>query len=155
MLWAVLGWITKTARGRYTAFLSIPLLTAFVSIWDKSTPGAVIYLLIGIASVLFILRFFCTHCPHYRRDEKHLKCIFFWEMPKVFMVRPEPPGFLDKTLAFACPALVLAYPLYWLFQEPGLLMVYLLSVTVFGASIRRNECPRCIYTDCPVNAARQ
>jgi hypothetical protein len=46
--------------------------------------------------------------------------------------------------------MVLLYPVYWILQEPKLFIIYLLSVITLFASVRRNECPRCIYTECPV-----
>ena len=73
--------------------------------------------------------------------------------PKFFKPRPGPLSFKEKFLSFAVSALVLLYPLYWLLQKPGLFIIYLLSVIVFAVSVRRNECPRFIYTDCPANNA--
>jgi len=137
----------------YIALLAIPVITAIVAILDKSIVGAVVFFLILLAAIPVILRYFCTHCPHYCRDEKRLKCIFFWGLPKFFKPRPGSLGLTEKLLSFSGPTLVLLYPTYWVLQDPGLLIIYLLSVIVFVASLRRNECPRCIYTDCPANTA--
>ena len=135
----------------YVALLAIPIITAIVAISDKSMAGAVIFILLAVVSIPVMLRFFCTHCPHYCRDEKSLKCIFFWGLPKFFKQRPGSLSMTEKLLSIAGPTLVLLYPVYWVLQEPGLFIIYLLSVIVFVASVRRNECPRCIYTDCPAN----
>jgi len=137
----------------YIAFLAIPVITALTGIFRHSTVGAVIFLLLAAGAVPVMLRFFCTHCPHYCRDEKVLNCIFFWGMPKFFIPRPGPLSIKEKTLSFAAPALILIFPVYWLIRSPGLLTIYILSLVVFGASIRRNECHRCIYTECPANIA--
>lgn len=138
----------------YIMLLAIPVVTAVVAVLEQSGVGAVIvFLLVAGACIPIMLRFFCTHCPHYCRDEKHLKCIFFWGLPKFFEPRPGPLSIMEKTLSVTSPALLLLYPVYWLFQTPGLLIIYLLSVIVFGATVRRNECPRCIYSDCPANIA--
>jgi hypothetical protein len=61
----------------------------------------------------------------------------------------------EKLLSVTGPTLVLLYPVYWVLQEPGLFIIYLLSVIIFVASMRRNECHRCIYTDCPANITTQ
>lgn len=139
----------------YTMALSVPLITAMVSISGKSIAALVVFMLLLVVSIPVVLRFFCSHCPHYCRDEKTLKCIFFWGLPKFFKQRPGPLSTMEKVCSIMGPALVILYPIYWLFQEPGLLLVYVLSIVVFGASIRRNECAHCIYTDCPANTANQ
>lgn len=137
----------------YTASLAVPVVTAVTAILDQSVAAAVVFVLLAAAGVVVMLRFFCTRCPHYCREKNTLKCIFFWGLPKFFSPRPGPLGFKDKFLSFACPALVFLYPVYWLWRQPGLLIIYLLSAGVFAASVRRNECPRCIYDECPANIA--
>ncbi|WDP89579.1 MAG: hypothetical protein HUN04_07545 [Desulfobacter sp.] len=139
----------------YIGLLAIPFTTGMVAVLDKSLAGAVIFFMVIAVSIPVVLRFFCTHCPHYCRDEKRLNCIFFWRFPKFFSQRPGSLSLREKILSVGGPVLVLLYPVYWLVQEPGLFIVYLLSVIVFGASVRRNECPRCIYTDCPANIAQR
>lgn len=137
----------------YTLVMGVPLVTALVAVLERSVVGAIIFLILFALAVPVALRFFCTHCPHYCRDEKRLKCIFFWEFPKFFSPRPGPLSSMEKVVCVAGSAVVLVYPVYWLVQAPGLFIVYLMSLVVFGASVRRNECPRCIYRDCPVNIA--
>ena len=137
----------------YTALLLVPVVTAMTAILETSYAGAVIFLLVAACSATLILRFFCTHCPHYTKNEKRLHCMFFWGMPKIFKQRPDRLSTMDKFLSITGTALLLLYPVYWLLQNPGLLIIYLLSLIVFSASVRRNECPRCIYTECPVNIA--
>lgn len=137
----------------YIAALAVPVITALTGLFEYSTVGAVIFLLAAAASVPVMLRFFCTHCPHYCRDEKTLNCLFFRGIPKFFTPRPGTLSLRDKVLSFAVPALIFIFPVYRLIRSPGLFTIYILSLAVFGASIRRNECPRCIYTECPVNIA--
>jgi hypothetical protein len=54
-------------------------------------------------------------------------------------------------VSFAAPVIIILIPLYWLIIQPGLLAIYVLAVAVLLATIRRNECSRCIYFDSPVN----
>ena len=136
-----------TCRINFHRFLKVPCG------WTGT--AALGYLLVLLGSVPVMLRFFCTHCPHYCRDEYTLKCIFFWGLPKFFRQRPGPLGVMEKSLSIAAPALVILFPVYWLLHTPGLFIIYLLSIVMFGASVRRNECPRCIYTDCPANKSKQ
>ena len=99
------------------------------------------------------MKHFCAHCPHYTRDEATVKCMFFWGMPKFFKSRPGPLSPTDKTVSLAAPAVVGLFPLPWLLAEPGLLVIYLLSLVGFAMTVRRYECVRCVYSHCPSNMA--
>ncbi len=138
----------------WTSFLLVPILTACVAIlkW-QSIVGLISYLVVLIACVIVIYRFFCSHCPHYTREAKTLKCMFFWGFPKFFAPRPGPMSMLEKLAAFAATFLIVFFPIYWLSRQPGLFVIYLLSLIVLVATIRRNECPRCIHGNCPLNCA--
>jgi hypothetical protein len=136
----------------YTCLLAVPLLTAVLAILRHSVGWMVVYLVLLVAASVLLLKFFCSRCPHYTREEKSLKCIFFWGMPKFFPPRPGPLQMMDKAASILAAALLLGFPLYWLVQEPGLLIVFALSTAGFAAAVRRNECRRCIYLDCPANA---
>lgn len=135
----------------YTALAAVPFFTAVYAIFKQSTIWLALYILLCLLSITLIYRYYCTHCPHYTREGKFTKCMFFPGMPKFFQPRPGPLGFLDKTIAFIVSVVVIIFPLYWLFQQLGLLVIFLLSLIVFLVTIRRNECSRCIYFDCPVN----
>jgi hypothetical protein len=136
----------------YAAAGLVPLITAVVAIYPKSAFGLFAYGLVGVAGGVAVLYFFCTHCPHYRKPGRFLKCIFFRGLPKFFAPRNAPLSRLEKLAAVAAMVLVLFFPLAWLAEEPGLLLVYLLSLAVFLATVRRHECRRCAFSDCPVNA---
>jgi hypothetical protein len=77
--------------------------------------------------------------------------MFFWNLPKIFPARPGDLDNRDRLVAWLSPLIVLAFPLYWLLQESGLLVVYGLSLVGFAATVRRHECHRCIYFGCPMN----
>ena len=139
----------------YTCLLAVPIFTAILAIFRHSVGWGILYILLAGVLTGCILKFYCAHCPHYTRDEKRLNCMFFWGFPKLFNPRPGPLGPMDTLIAFGAPAVLLIFPLYWLFQEPGLLILYLLSLAGFGASVYRNECHRCIYDECPINKVPQ
>jgi hypothetical protein len=137
----------------YTALLFVPVFTALVAIWRFSAAWALVYGILAIAVVILVLKFFCTRCPHYTRDEKLLRCIFFWGLPKMFSRRPGKLDRRDLAVTIAAPAVLVLFSLVFLLNEPGLLTIYLVSIAVFAAAVRRYECPRCIYTECPSNKA--
>ena len=135
----------------YTCLLSVPFVTAFVAIYKHSEWWAIAFIVLGVGVTALVLRFYCTRCPHYTREGKYLRCIFFWGLPKFFEKRPGALDGTDKAVTFGVTALLLIFPLYWLFMEPGLLIIYILSLAGFGAAVYRNECERCIYFECPAN----
>jgi len=135
----------------YITLLTVPIFTAFYAISNNSIGGLIFYIILCIAATAVIYRFYCSHCPHYTREGRTTRCIFFWGLPKFFKPRSGPLSLLDKTVAFITPAILIIFPLYWLFQQIGLLIIFILSLIAFLSTVRRNECPRCIYVDCPVN----
>jgi len=135
----------------YMTLVAVPAFTAFHAIANYSIVWLIFYLVLCIAAGVVIIRFYCTHCPHYTRGGRTTRCMFMWGMPKFFESRPGPLSLLDKTIAIIAPIILIIFPLYWLFQQIGLLTIFVLSLVVFMSTVRRNECRRCIYFECPVN----
>ena len=132
---------------------AVPVVTACVSIFKISIVWFVIYILVCIALILIVYRFYCTHCPHYIQGVGTTRCMFFWGMPKFFESRPGPLNLFEKAVSLIAPVVLVLFPLYWLIQQMDLLVIYVLSLAVLGLTIRRYECGRCIYFDCPANCA--
>ena len=139
----------------WTMMLAVPVATGLLAVFKHSTWWFVGYIAVIVAMIVALMRFFCTHCPHYLREEKTLKCMFFWGMPKYFDPRPGPYSLPETTATFAACIVLVGFPVYWLLFEPGLLIIYVLSYTVFGLSVKRNECWRCVHGHCPMNAAEK
>jgi len=135
----------------YICLLSVPFVTAVLAIVKNSVWWTIVFIGIGVGVTVLILRFYCSHCPHYTREGKILKCIFFWGLPKFFNKRPGKLDVTDKIVTFSATIVLLVFPLYWLQMELGLLIIYILSLIGVGAAIYRNECERCIYFECPMN----
>jgi hypothetical protein len=135
----------------YTASGLVPLLTGAVAIYPRSTLGLVLFVLIVLAGATAVLFFFCAHCPHYRKADRTLRCIFFWGMPKFFAPQPGPLNWVGKIAALGAALAVFFFPMAWLAEDPGLLAIYLLSTAVFLATVRRCECHRCTFFACPAN----
>ena len=140
----------------WNLFILIPLITACVGIARQSVFWLIVYLLLSVV-VFFVvvLKFFCTHCPHYIQGAKTTKCMFFWGVPKFFKAKSEPLKLFDKTVAVVVSLVITLLPLYWLSLQPGLLVIYFLSVIVLFTTLRRYECRRCIYSQCPSNCAKR
>ena len=140
----------------WNLFFLIPLIIGSVAIARSSTLGVLVYLLLS-AGIFFVVvyKFFCTHCPHYIEGNSTTKCIFLWGIPKYFKPQPGPYSYLELTVTLSSIILWVAFPLFWLYLHPGLLVVYVVSIVVLIATIRRNECGRCIHFDCPGNTVTQ
>ena len=137
----------------WNLFAAIPLITAFMAIFKSSLTWALVYILVFLAQFLIVeYRFFCSHCPHYCQDGHTTKCLFIRGVPKYFKARPFPLTLLDKFMMILGFLVILLFPIYWLFFQPLLLVIYLLSWTVFGLTLKRYECNRCIYFNCPANS---
>ena len=134
-----------------TMTAAIPFLVGCVAIANVSVFMLMAYIVLGLAMLFIIYRFYCTHCPHYTGTDKTVKCMFFWGMPKFFSPAPGPLTGLEKIITFSAVIALAVFPIYWLLRQPMLLVIYLLAAAVLVMGIRRNECDRCIYFDCPSN----
>ncbi len=131
--------------------VSVPFIAACIAIAEKSQVWLLIYIIACISLVMVLYRFYCIHCPHYHQRGNTLKCMFFWWMPKFFKAESGPLSRLEKVVSLITCLIIIMLPMYWLLQEPGLLIIYLLSTGVLGATLRRYECKRCVYFQCPSN----
>lgn len=151
----------KTSHGIFDClywnlFALIPILTACVAIGRRSVFWLVVYILMALAQFLILqYRFFCSHCPHYTREGRTTKCMFIWGIPKYFKPRTEPLGPLGKLVLAVGLGVVVLFPIIWLRFSTYLLLNYLLSVAVMALTMRRYECGRCLFFDCPVNTVPQ
>lgn len=130
---------------------AVPIVSASLAIIRNSISWFIIYLVVCIAVVLVVYKFYCSHCPHYIYGGNSTKCMFFWGVPKIFAPRPGPLSFFEKAVSMAAPCVVILFPLYWLIREPGLLVIFILSTVVLATTARRYECRRCVYFECPSN----
>lgn len=129
----------------------VPLVTACIAIAENSLTLLMVYIIACIALVMVLYRFYCTHCPHYHRNGKTLKCMFFWWMPKFFKAEPGPLSLMEKFVSIITLLIIICLPIYWLLLQPGLLIIYLSSAVLLATTLRRYECRRCIYFQCTSN----
>jgi hypothetical protein len=135
----------------WNLLVSVPFITACMAIVEKSTVWLILYIIACISLVVVLLRFYCIHCPHYYKNEKTLKCMFFWWMPKFFKAASAPLNHTEKVVSLMACLIIIMLPIYWLLLQPGFLVPYFLSIGVLGATLRRYECKRCVYFQCPSN----
>ncbi len=144
-------------RHRFSDFLfwntsaAVPILTACIGIGRVSIAGLILYLAVLVFLLGTVYKFYCSHCPHYVEGAGVTRCMFFWGVPKFFPARPGALNRIEKAVSIGAPAVLLLLPLYWLVKQPGFLAIYVLSAASLLAGIRRYECGRCIYFNCPSN----
>ena len=105
---------TLQDRLYWNLMLALPLITAMIGIGRKSVGGLIVYLILVFAGIGLFLRFFCTHCPHYTREQSSISCLFFWRVPKLFPDRQGPLDTKEKMLVGAASFLILGLPVFWL-----------------------------------------
>ncbi len=135
----------------WNLIVSVPFIAACMAIVEKSIMWLILYIMACISLVLVIYRFYCIHCPHYHKSGRTLKCMFFWGMPKFFKSKSGPLSLTETSVSVMALVVIIILPAYWLLLKPGLLVIYLLSVGVLGLTLRRYECKRCVYFNCPSN----
>lgn len=129
----------------------VPLVTAAIAICKYSLMWFVVYVVLLVTLVAVIMKFYCSHCPHYINGKRVIQCMFFWGVPKFFQERPGSLALHERIITLIAALIIMLLPLYWLIQLPAFLAIYVLSLMVLTMTIRRYECSRCIYVDCPLN----
>ena len=135
----------------WTLFFVIHFIAGLTAISRHSIPWLIFYVVLGIATLSVLLKFYCSHCPHYIQGEKRLTCMFFWGIPKMFEARPGPLSPPEKAVSAVAAVIWILFPVFWLVLEPGLLLIYVLSWVVFAWTMKKTECSRCVYFHCPMN----
>ena len=135
--------------------ISVPFIIAIVSIARESIPWSIVYLLGFIGAQILIMRLCCTHCPHYCKNSKKLRCLFLWNVSKIFKPRPGHWKLVDKIGIPMTIIILIIFPIYWLYKSKLLFALYVISGVNFMVSLRRYECPRCIYFQCPLNRVHE
>lgn len=109
--------------------------------------------IIGLFFGVIEIRVLCSHCPHYERSTFFLNCWANYGAPKLWKYRPGPLNFLEKLILICGFILVWGYPLFFLFliKNWAIFALYTLSIIVFYAILRTNNCNRCVNFSCPLN----
>jgi hypothetical protein len=90
----------------------------------------------------------CTHCPYYKVEGSTYRCFIWWGAPKAWAEREGPEHPLVGKYALFGIAVLTFFPVYWLWQEWPLLLIYVLGIGGLLMSILLNECSRCLNFQC-------
>ena len=90
----------------------------------------------------------CPQCPYYKLGDRTFACFIWWGTPKLWAERegPEHP-WVGQYAKFGM-ALLTFFPVYWLWQEWPLLLIYFFGIAGLVMSIGLNECSRCLNFNC-------
>lgn len=137
----------------YKLLTLIPVSVAVIGIARYSEAFYWPFVYIGLcllhAGIMFTIK--CPHCPYYKMDGKLHHCFMISGVPKIYKPRPGPESRLVGIYAPVGMAVLTFFPVYWLWFQWELLLIYLLSVVVLVTSIGLNECPRCLNFECAHN----
>lgn len=118
-----------------------------------------VFLLIWIGMIvsyfLFIeIRVMCSHCPHYGEPSiKSLKCWANYGAPKLWKYRPGPMSKVERAVFLIGMAAVFIYPIFFIIAIKAwdYLVIYVLVVSAFFATLRMFLCSQCMNFACPFN----
>jgi hypothetical protein len=137
----------------WNLFALIPLLLACFAISKYSIAWTILYILLFMGHFLILqYRFFCSHCPHYCNDSKTTKCMFIWGVPKYFAKRPGPLSKFEISMLILGFFVVIFFPIFWMLKSSQFFILYFLTWIIFAMTLKRYECTRCIYFNCPANS---
>ena len=139
---------------RFWFFVLPSLLIGGIIIYNHSINSFISWgLIIGLFFLLFGIRVLCTHCPHYNKPSRILRCWANYGVPKFWKYRPQPMNFTEKAILISGFSLVFGYPILFipLIQSWIVLFIYLLSVAFFFVFMSRYNCSKCINFSCPFN----
>ena len=99
------------------------------------------------------IRVMCSHCPHYAEPGKNLQCWANYGSPRLWKYQPGPMNTAEKIIFLAGLGLVFGYPLIFLLAglQWFLLVIYLLTVISFAATLQHSYCSQCMNFACPLN----
>lgn len=133
----------------YKLLTAVPLFTVLVGFWKTQPFMILIYLLWIATHISLVYRFLCSHCPHYGAYDGKTQCLYLWGVPPVYKARPGAQSGFEKAMVMALLGVSILFPTFWLFKNPELLVIYLLSIGVLLSTMMRYECTRCVHETCP------
>lgn len=141
----------------YKLLTLIPVSAALIGITRHASSilwtAGYVALCLAHAAVMNAIK--CPHCPYYRMGDKTFSCFIWWKAPRLYQPRPGPESRFVAVYAPIGMAVLTIYPVFWLWQEWELLLLYLLSIVVLVLSIGYNECSRCLNFDCGHNTVSE
>ena len=122
-------------------------LTAMIRYGDSLLwPALYVGLCLGHAAVMNAAK--CPHCPYYKLGDRTFGCFIWWGTPKLWAERSGPEAPWVGRYAMFGMAVLTFFPVYWLWQELPLLVIYFLGIGGLVLSIGLHECSRCLNFEC-------
>jgi hypothetical protein len=126
------------------------MLTGEYAVLRLSFFWGLMYIAFLVLAGLIILYCFCGHCPYPR--EHHTCLMLPWQVVTPFSHAPARKMNRAEITAFIVVlAGVIAFPQYWLWQQPRLLALYLILFLPACIAFPLYYCRRCLHHDCPFN----
>lgn len=148
-----IGLSTKPAFSRflyYKLLTLVPVSAALTALIrnSESLLWAAVYVGLCLAHAGVMNAAKCPHCPYYKMGDRTFACFIWWGTPKLWANREGPEaGWVGRYAAFGMAVLTL-FPVYWLWQEPPLLLIYFFGIGGLVMSIALHECSRCLNFAC-------
>ena len=129
---------------------------AFIGIYTiysyaKSLLWVFAYIFIFLVHMTIIYKMKCTHCTYYLIPGDKLYCMWLWGVPKLFKEDTRPESQFNKVYVPVGMAIVAFFPVYWLFNNWALLVLYFVSLAVLVLSLFLFTCSKCTYFNCSHN----
>jgi hypothetical protein len=137
----------------YKILTAVPVFAALVAIARHADawywPFVYVVVCLVHAGIMYTIK--CPYCAYYKLEGKKHRCFIWWGVPKLYEPRTgQEPKFVGIYAKIGM--LVLAFfPVYWLWSDWVLLVVYFLSLVGLVVSIGMHQCPRCLHFDCAHN----
>jgi len=149
--------VTLKDRVFFTARL-LPVLTiAGISLYLVSPWALAGWLVFAIVDMVFVeLWALCSHCPHYGRPGKILKCVPFKPFYKLWKYQLGPMPLLKKVffLGGFCVIFVGPFLPMIIYGQWVLLALYTPAFLAFIVVVQLFFCPRCVNLACPLNRVK-
>ncbi len=135
---------------------AVPFFTALVAIYEYA--GTLWWIAAYLGVIFWHINItyciFCPHCPYYWQG-KTCKCIMIWGVPKFYKNQFTPASLLIQSIIIFDILITTVFPIYWLWQDWKLMIIYSLSWMVLVCSLLKVECTRCIWFTCTKNLVPQ
>ena len=136
----------KDILSMFGACYFLPFLIGLYTIGTSSLLWAVIYIIVFLVATLAFTYFFCTKCPYYG-------CYCYFLTGKlaslIFSPRHGKYTFLDTVMLVISFTAIYAFPQYWLWEFPFLLILFWLLIIMAFAYLFIKMCSTCKNLNCP------
>lgn len=124
------------------------LILALVILFQESIVLGIVYLGVCTAGMVVVLYAFCARCP----CKKHCGHVLPGQIAGRFHRRPGPYTPTDFAATAIALLILLGLPQFWLWQHPGVAVVFWVLTGIGLVQIRTYICRACTNVFCPLHA---